>query len=98
MQVRRRGMFHASSARLTRLARRTRSRLARDHELAAWHGWEARRTGWGRWEYRDPRFNQLATARTAPVTASRTWAQAATADRIRALGIARHDPASGRGA
>jgi hypothetical protein len=92
-------MFHVINAGLARLARRTASRLARDHELAAWHGWEARRTGWGRWVYRDPRFNQLAATRTTPaITASRTWAQAATADRIRTLGAVRHDPASGRGA
>jgi hypothetical protein len=91
-------MFHAINARLACLARRFRSRLARDLELAAWHGWEARRTGWGWWEYRDPRFRQLAAVRTAPATTPRTWAQAATANRIRALGPAGHHPASGRGA
>jgi hypothetical protein len=91
-------MFHASSARLARLARRISARLARDHELATWHGWEARRTGWGRWEYRDPRFRQLAAIRTAPATASRTWAQAATADRIRTLGATPRGPVSERGA
>ena len=92
-------MFHASSARLARLARRIGSRLARDHELATWYGWEARRVGWGTWQYRDPRFGQLAAARTAPaITSSRTWAQAALAGRISALGTTRHDPAKGRGA
>jgi hypothetical protein len=91
-------MFHASSARLARLARRISSRLARDHELAAWHGWEARRTGWGTWQFRDPRFAALAAMRTAPAAVSRTWAQAAISGRITALGTARHGPVRGRGA
>jgi hypothetical protein len=91
-------MFHAISAAWGRLARRIRSRLARDHELAAWYGWQGRRVGPGRWEFRDPRFGQLAAARTAPALAH-TWAQTAIAGRIHALGTARgHDPAVGRGA
>jgi hypothetical protein len=91
-------MFHAINARLARPVRRFRSRLARDQELAVWHGWQARRTGWGTWEFRDPRFGPLATTRTAPASASRTWAQAAIAGRIAAHGAAHHDPAAGRGA
>jgi len=91
-------MFHVISAAWTRLARRTRSRLAQDHELAAWHGWQSRRTGVGRWEFRDPRFRQRATTRQAPGAPARTWAQTATAARIHDLGSAAHDPATGRGA
>lgn len=92
-------MFHAINARLARLARWTRSRLARDHELATWHGWEARRTGCGTWQFRDPRFGQLAAARTPAATVSRTWAQEAITGRIRGLGTpSDHTPVAGRGA
>jgi len=82
-------MFHVISARLARLARRTEARLAIPDEYAAWHGWEARRVRPGVTEYRDPRFTQLANARTVQAgnpPAARTWAQAEIADRIRVLG------------
>jgi hypothetical protein len=92
-------MFHAISAAWGRLARRTRSRLARDRELAAWYGWHIRRLGYGTWEFRDPRFTQRAAASAAPAPASRTWAQAALARRIRALGATSpQDRSAGRGA
>ena len=76
-------MFHVISAALARLARRIADRQALPFEYAAWHGWEVRQVNRGTYAFRDPRFGQLAAARTAPVT--RTWAQAATAARIRAL-------------
>jgi len=80
-------MFHAISAAWGRLARPIRSRLARDRELATWYGWQSRRLGYGRWEFRDPRFGHLAAAATALAPTPRTWAQAAIADRIDTLGI-----------
>jgi hypothetical protein len=49
-------MFHAISARLARLARRPRSRLAIPFEYAAWHGWQTRKVRPGTWAFRDPRF------------------------------------------
>ncbi len=58
-------MFHAISARLARLARRTHARLFRDQELATWYGWQTTKTGLGSYQYRDPRFDQLALLRTA---------------------------------
>ena len=77
-------MFHAISARLARLARRIRSRLAVPFEYATWYGWQAQRIRPGTWQFRDPRFGQLAIARNTP--AVRTWAQDAIAERIRDLG------------
>ena len=72
--------------------------LARDRELAAWYGWHTRRLGYGRWEFRDPRFTPFAITRPAPALAPRSWAQAALARRIRALGTASpHDRSAGRG-
>jgi hypothetical protein len=82
-------MFHVSSARLARLARRMQARLAIPDEYATWHGWEARQVRPRVTEYRDPRFTQLAAAHTAHAgnpPAAHTWAQAEIADRIRALG------------
>jgi hypothetical protein len=82
-------MFHVSSARLARLARRIEARLAIPDEYAAWYGWEARQVRPGVTEYRDPRFTQLANARTVQAghpPAARTWAQAEISDRIRRIG------------
>ena len=79
-------MFHVISAALARLARRMSDRQALPFEYAAWHGWEVRQVNHGTYAFRDPRFGQLAAARTAPARpVARTWAQAATAARIRAL-------------
>ena len=92
-------MFHAISAALTRLVRRISDRQALCFEHAAWHGWETRHIGRGTYQFRDPRFGQLGAARTAHAPAGRTWAQAAMAARIRALGTgADHRDAFGRGA
>lgn len=71
-------MFHAINARLARLARRIRSRLAIPFEYATWHGWQTQQTGPRTWRFRDPRFGQLSLARTTSTgspPASRTWAQ-----------------------
>jgi hypothetical protein len=78
-------MFHVISAGLARLARRLSDRQALPFEYAAWHGWETRHVSRGTYQFRDPRFGQLATARTTGTPKARTWAQAATAARIRAL-------------
>jgi hypothetical protein len=79
-------MFHAIKGRLARLAQRINDRRALPFKYAAWHGWEVQQTGRGTYRFRDPRFTQLATTRTTPPAGSRTWAQAALASRIRALG------------
>jgi hypothetical protein len=74
-------------------------RQALPFEYAAWHGWEVRQVNRGTYAFRDPRFGQLAAARTAlaaPVT--RSWAQAATAARIRALDPGTDARNAGRGA
>jgi hypothetical protein len=60
-------MFHAISAYLHRQARRISARQSRPREIAAQHGWQARRVGLGTWEYRDPRFDTRTPARPAPV-------------------------------
>jgi hypothetical protein len=92
-------MFHGISAALARLVRRIADRRALPFEYAAWHGWETRRVGVGTYQFRDPRFGQLATARTAHAPSGRTWAQAATAARIRTLDVgAGHRDEFGRGA
>jgi hypothetical protein len=85
-------MFHVISAAWARLARRMSDRQALPFEYAAWHGWETRQVKRGTYAFRDPRFGQLAAARTVPADppVARTWAQAATAARIRAL-----DPGTG---
>ena len=80
-------MFHAISAGLARLARRMSDRQALPFEYAAWHGWETRHIARGTYRFRDPRFGQLAAARTTGAPKARTWAQAATAGRIRALDV-----------
>jgi hypothetical protein len=79
-------MFHGISAALTRLVRRIADRQTLCFEYAAWHGWETRRIGRSTYRFRDPRFGQLAATRTANAPEGRTWAQAAAAERIRALG------------
>jgi hypothetical protein len=92
-------MFHGISAALTRLVRRIADQQALSFEYAAWHGWETRHIGRGTYRFRDPRFGQLATARATRVPSGRTWAQAATAARIRALDVgAGHRDEFGRGA
>jgi hypothetical protein len=92
-------MFHVISAALARLARRMSDRQALPFEYAAWHGWEVRQTKRGTYRFRDPRFGQLAAARTAPAApVTRTWAQAATAARIRALDPGTGARDAGRGA
>ena len=79
-------MFHVISAAWARLARRMSDRQALPFEYAAWHGWEVRQVNRGTYRFRDPRFGQLAAARTAPAApVTRSWAHAATAARIRAL-------------
>jgi len=80
-------MFHVISAGLARLAQRISDRQALPFEYAAWHGWETHHVRRGTYRFRDPRFGQLAAARTTSTPAkARTWAQAATVGRIRALG------------
>jgi hypothetical protein len=94
-------MFHAISARLTRLARRTRPRLAICFEYATWHGWQTQRIRLGTWQFRDRRFGQRVAAHTTPAgstSASRTWAQDAIAGRIRALDTSGYHVDAGRGA
>jgi hypothetical protein len=90
-------MFHAINARLARLARRITARQALPFEYATWHGWDTRNLGRGTWEFRDPRFAQLAHG--APAPAPRTWAQEAITGRIRSLSTpSDHTPVAGRGA
>jgi hypothetical protein len=95
-------MFHVISAGLDRLARRINARLAIPFEYAAWHGWEVTRLSRGTWQFRDPRFGQLAAVRAASTLVpedSRSWAQDAMAERIRALGSPDHPHrGTGRGA
>lgn len=51
-------MFHATSARLARLAQRFRDRgLDRQRQIAAVHGWQVERVAFGAYRYRDPRFD-----------------------------------------
>jgi len=93
-------MVYAISARLARLARRTRSRLATPFEYAAWHGWQTRQVSPGSWEFRDPRFGQRIAAHltaAGEVPARHPWAQAAIAQRIHRLGTPGED-VTGRGA
>jgi hypothetical protein len=78
-------MFHAIKGRLARLAQQINDRRALPFEYAAEQGWEVQRTGRGTYRFRDPRFTQLAITRTTS-SGSRTWAQAAMAHRIRAVG------------
>jgi hypothetical protein len=93
-------MFHVISAAWARLARRIADRQALPFEYAAWHGWEVHQNKRGTYRVRDPRFGQLAAARTAPADppVARTWAQAATAARIRALDSGTDARHVGRGA
>ena len=57
-------MFHVISARLARLARRLDAiRNGRINEAVSWHGWTAAQVSRGTWEYRDPRFTDLAMDR-----------------------------------
>jgi hypothetical protein len=67
-------MFHAINARLARLARRTLARLGPDRELATRYGWQIQKVGFGKYQYRDPRFNQLAS-RPAAVLAEDEFAR-----------------------
>jgi hypothetical protein len=54
-------MFHAINAWLGRHARQIRDLgLARDHQTAAGHRWQARQITPGTWQYRDPRFDRFA--------------------------------------
>jgi hypothetical protein len=92
-------MFHGISAALTRLVRRIADRQTLPFDYAAWHGWETRHISRGTYQFRDPRFGQLADARTAQARSRRSWAQAATAARIHTLGTdADHRGKFGRGA
>jgi hypothetical protein len=52
-------MFHAISAYLGRLALRISAGQPSTRTMAVRQGWEARRVGFGTWEYRDPRFDAL---------------------------------------
>ena len=63
-------MFHVISAAWARLARRITDRQALPFEYAAWHGWEVRHISRGTYRFRDPRFGQLAAARTAPAASA----------------------------
>jgi hypothetical protein len=57
-------VFHVISAALTRLARRIEPiRDGRISEAASWHGWTAVQVSRSTWEYRDPRFTDLAMDR-----------------------------------
>jgi hypothetical protein len=87
-------MFHAISARLGRLTRRTRSRLATPFDYATWYGWQVQRIRPGTWQFRDPRFGQTSTKPAPP----RSWAYAAIARRIRDLGIPGQHTNAERGA
>ena len=50
-------MFHAINHWLARHARQICDHgIARDHAIAAQHGWQARQIRPGTWTYRDPRF------------------------------------------
>lgn len=91
-------MFHAISARLHRLARKFAAvRDVRAREYASWHGWTVTEVSPGTWRYRDPRFTQLRAIRaTQPVTAGRTWSQAALAQRIHRLDPAADDSTARR--
>jgi hypothetical protein len=53
-------MFHAINARLARLVRRIKAGLGPDRELATRNGWQVKKVRFGKYEYRDPRFDQLA--------------------------------------
>jgi hypothetical protein len=58
-----RGMFHAINTWLARQARRARDyRLARDNQIATANGWQVQRIAGGTYRYRDPRFDQRASA------------------------------------
>lgn len=86
-------MFHATSARLHRLARKIAAvRDVRAREYATWYGWTVTEVSPGIWRYRDPRFIQLKAVRAtqATTTTGRTWSQAALAQRIHRL-----DPPAG---
>ncbi len=93
-------MFHAIKTRIARAVRKFAAfRLAEASEYAAWHGWTVTQAGPGTWRYRDPRFDQLKTARTAqsqPVGTGRTWARAALAERIHGLDLAAEDTGRAR--
>ena len=92
-------MFHAISAGPARLARRINARLAIPFEYAAWHGWEVTQVSGRTYEFRDPRFGQLAAVRAASTLTpqdSRSWARDAVTGRIRALGTT-NDSGSGSG-
>ena len=95
-------MFHAISAGPTRLARRINARLATAFEYAAWHGWQVTQVSGRTYQFRDPRFGQLAAVRAASILTpqdSRSWTQDALAGRIRVLGTTDHSGSgSGRGA
>jgi len=53
-------MFHATSARLARLAQRIRDRrLLREQHVAAVNGWQVRRVAAGTYRFRDPRVDRL---------------------------------------
>ncbi len=88
-------MFHAIKTRIARTARAIAAfRLAQASEHAAWYGWTITQVGPGTWQYRDPRFDQLKTTRTAqpqPTGTPRTWARAALAERINALDLTADD-------
>jgi hypothetical protein len=57
-------VFHVISAALDRLARRIEPILnGRINEAASWHGWTAAQVSRSTWEYRDPRFTDLAMDR-----------------------------------
>jgi len=90
-------MFHATSARLHRLARKFAAlRDVRAREYATWHGWTVTEVSPGTWRYRDPRFTQLKAIHAAPATTGRTWAQAALAQRIHGLDPAADDTGNAR--
>jgi hypothetical protein len=57
-------VFHVISAALDRLARRIEPICdGRINEAASWHGWTAVQVSRSTWEYRDPRFTDLAMDR-----------------------------------
>jgi hypothetical protein len=57
-------VFHVISAALDRLARRIEPiRNGRISEAASWYGWTAVQVSRSTWEYRDPRFTDLAMDR-----------------------------------
>lgn len=56
-------MFHATSARLARLAQRVRDKqLIREQHVAADNGWQVRRVAADTYRFRDPRFDTLRPA------------------------------------